>query len=129
MPGSEPPPGQATTRQRGARFEALAERALQARGLRTLARNFSCRGGEIDLVMRDGDVVIFVEVRYRRSNAYGGAAASIGRDKQRRLQHAAAMFLALHPRLGQLPCRFDVVTFTGTAADPDMQWINGAFSA
>lgn len=84
---------------------------LQKHGLVLVERNFSCRGGELDLVMRDGATVVFVEVRRRASGAFGGAAASIGRAKQARLQAAAHTWL----RRYRLPpaCRFDVVAIDG----------------
>lgn len=98
--------------------EDQALNLLATRGLRLLARNLSCPLGEIDLVMRDGDLLVFVEVRARRSSRYGGAAASIGPDKRRRLRRAARFFLPMLARKhwhGIEPaCRFDVV-----ALEPD----------
>jgi putative endonuclease len=91
----------------GAAAEALAADFLVERGLTLLTRNYRCRGGEIDLVARDGETLVFVEVRLRRSAAFGGAAASITGAKRTRLRHAAGHFLA---HLGREPaCRFDAV--------------------
>jgi putative endonuclease len=91
----------------GAAAEALAADFLAERGLTLVERNYRCRGGEIDLIARDGDTLVFVEVRLRRSAAFGGAAASITATKRGRMRHAAAHFLA---RLGrEPPCRFDAV--------------------
>ena len=92
---------------RGAQAEALAAGFPAARGLRILARNDRCRAGEIDLIACDRYTIVFVEVRLRSSNAFGGAAASITATKRRRLQRAASHHLA---RLGGAPpCRFDAI--------------------
>ncbi|ESQ13529.1 MAG TPA: YraN family protein [Chromatiaceae bacterium] len=102
--------------------EALARRFLEGQGLRHVAHNVACRHGEIDLVMRDQHTLIFVEVRYRRSERYGGAAASVDRHKQARLSAAAGYYLQRYPT--DLPCRFDVVAI---GADDRIQWIQSAF--
>ena len=113
-------------RQRGADAEQAAERWLCAQGLRTLARNYRCRRGEIDLVMRDGDYVVFVEVRLRSRSDFGGASASVDAGKQRRLIAAAQHFLLGQPSLQQTPCRFDVIA---TRRSGDWQWLRDAFQA
>lgn len=110
------------TRQTGDDKEALARRYLVSRGLRHVAHNVRCRHGEIDLVMCDNQVLVFVEVRYRRSERFGGALASIDRRKQARLIAAAGFFLQRHPT--DLPCRFDVVAI---GADDRIQWLQNAF--
>jgi len=112
-------------RQRGAAIEAAARDLLRAAGLAELAANANFRGGELDLVMRDGEAVVFVEVRYRRNAAFGGGAASVDMRKQRRLVHAALMFLSSHPDLADAPCRFDVVEAEGDP--PRLRWIRDAF--
>lgn len=122
-----PPPRRSPTQRRGDQHEAQALRLLLARGLTLLARNLWCRAGEIDLVMRDGDTLVFVEVRARARTRYGGAAASIGREKQARLARAAAHWLPELARRhwrGRPPAaRFDAVVFD----DGDPQWLRGAF--
>ncbi|MGE0482782.1 MAG: YraN family protein [Gammaproteobacteria bacterium] len=110
-------------------MEARIENFLLERGLTTLARNYSCRGGEIDLVMRERDVIVFVEVRFRRSARFGSAAESVDAGKRRRLILAAHHYLAHHPALADAPCRFDVVAVTGDPNEPLVDWIAGAFSA
>jgi len=97
---------------------------LQAQGLRLLAQNWRCRGGELDLVLLDKDSVVFVEVRYRHSNRFGGAAQSVDGRKQRKLARSAQQFLQQHPALEKKNCRFDVVAL-GEAFRP--QWIQNAF--
>ncbi|WP_080218852.1 YraN family protein, partial [Salmonella enterica] len=80
---------QLTRKQAGDAWEAAARRWLESKGLRFIAANVRERGGEIDLIMRDGKTTVFVEVRYRRSGLYGGAAASVTRSKQHKLLHTA----------------------------------------
>jgi putative endonuclease len=113
----------------GARLERAAERYLNQRGLRTLTRNYRCRGGELDLVMQHGDSIVFVEVRYRRSRAFGSAAESVDLRKQQRLLRAAEHYLATHGAQARYPCRFDVVALHGPPDDLELDWIEGAFSA
>lgn len=130
-PGHARPPGPddcggSTTRQRGNAAEDQALAFLQAAGLKLLERNYRTPGrggGEIDLVMRDRDgTLVFVEVRSRASNAFGGAGASIGAIKQRRIVFAARHYLlrmSVPP-----PCRFDVVL-----VQDSVQWLKAAFDA
>ena len=91
----------------GIAAEELAARFLSGQGLRVIARNYRCRFGEIDLIAQDGDSLVFVEVRLRRSNRFGGAAASITHAKQRKLVATARCYLA---GLRSVPsCRFDAI--------------------
>jgi putative endonuclease len=113
----------------GARFERAAQAWLERAGLIHVASNFRTRFGEIDLVMRDGEALVFVEVRYRRDPRFGGGAASVGAAKQHRLALAAQGFLARHPRHAGLPCRFDVVAFDGDPDAPRCEWQRNAFDA
>lgn len=117
------------TRARGDVFEQRALDRLKQAGLTPVVRNFTTRHGEIDLVMRDGDTLVFVEVRYRRGHGYGGGMASVDAAKRARLVRAAALFLAAHPRLAHLPCRFDVIAFAGDATQPSCDWQRAAFDA
>ncbi|MGR3913812.1 MAG: YraN family protein [Gammaproteobacteria bacterium] len=112
---------------RGAAVEKLALAHLRAAGLQLLRRNYRCAGGEVDIVMREREELVFVEVRYRNSAAFGGAAHSIDAGKQRRLRLAGETFLQCHPghRGG---CRFDVVAVGGAAPDYHLDWIRDAFS-
>ena len=120
-------------RARGAAVEAAARRHLLAAGLRELAANANYRGGELDLVRRDdggpAPCVVFVEVRYRRHAGFGGGAASVDAGKRRRLVLAAQLFLAAHPALRDLPCRFDVVEASGDPDAPSLTWLRDAFRA
>lgn len=118
-----------TTTVVGRRGEALAARHLESHGLELLERNFRCRGGEIDLVMREGRTLVLIEVRARTSADYGGAAASVGARKRRRLTLAARRLLQLRPAYRAMPARFDVVALDGGLADGTVQvtWIRDAF--
>ena len=116
-------------RARGNAVEAAALDFLQRQGLHLFARNANARGGELDLVMLDGNALVFVEVRYRASDAFGGGAASIDAGKRRRLVHAARVFLARNPRLANATCRFDVIDASGDPAAPRIEWLKDAFRA
>lgn len=119
---------------RGNRAEAAARDYLLRAGLREVAANANYRGGELDLVMldrsgRDGDTLVFVEVRYRQSQAFGGGAASVDSGKRRRLVHAAQLFLAEHREYAHAACRFDVVEADGDPHAPRITWLRDAFRA
>ncbi len=116
-------------RARGAAVEAAALAYLLTQGLQLLARNAASKVGELDLVLRDGATVVFVEVRYRATASHGGGAASIDAAKRRKLVRAAQVFLQRHPALAQSPCRFDVVDARGDPDAPDLRWIPAAFTA
>ena len=116
-------------RRRGRRAERRAERFLRRRGLRTLARNFTKPYGEIDLVMRDGATLVFVEVRLRGPGAWEDGAASVHGPKQRRVIRTAQAYLAAHPRYASDATRFDVVSMSGTNFLSNLVWIPDAFSA
>ncbi|MGV6810192.1 MAG: YraN family protein [bacterium] len=103
---------------------------LQAKGLQLRQRNFRCRLGEIDLIMHDNDYLVFVEVRYRQSRAYGGALASVTPSKQQRLIRAAQVYLQ-QPEQAQVlndPMRFDVLALAAQQSEQDMIWIPHAFT-
>ncbi|MDR1646646.1 MAG: YraN family protein [Zoogloeaceae bacterium] len=108
----------------GARAEAEAAAFLSAQRLQIIARNFRVRGGEIDLIARDGKITVFVEVRLRRHPDFGSAAESITARKRARLILAARHWLATR---GEMPCRFDCVLFEQLGGKPE--WIRNAFSA
>ena len=119
-----------TSRQKtGNQAERMAEQIMRQAGLSCLARNHRCRQGELDLVMRDGDTVVFVEVRYRQQSHWGSAAESVNRAKQHRLIHTAQHYLLNTPRLANQPCRFDVIAAEGDPSNPkSYHWIREAFT-
>lgn len=120
------PSGADTRAALGARAEDGALRLLQERGLRLVARNFRCRGGELDLVLLDGATLVIVEVRARGRSRLVSAAESVDSRKQARIVLATQMFLVKHPRHAQRSLRFDVVAFDQGNAP---QWIQSAFDA
>ncbi len=111
----------------GRAAEAAAARLLEQSGYRILRRNFRARGGELDLVARDGGTLAIVEVRYRAGGRYGGGADSITAAKRRRIALAARVLLAAEPALARLPARFDVVEVSGPAGALDCRLIRDAF--
>jgi putative endonuclease len=113
----------------GDHFESLACHMLEGQGLTCLARNYLMRDGEVDLIMRHGHELVFVEVRYRASSRFGGAAASITPAKRQRIVRAARHFLATRRGYGGLACRFDVVAFDGAPDEPTSHWYRAAFEA
>lgn len=113
---------------KGLRYEELAITYLQQQGLRLLHRNFRCAAGEIDLIMQHREMLVFVEVRFRGNKDYGGAVATITRDKQIKLLRTARYFLLSRKTHQQSPCRFDVVGITpGMGDSPCFNWIENAF--
>lgn len=112
----------------GREAEAYALRHLQQHGLQLIAQNWLCKRGELDLVMLDGDTVVFVEVRYRRHSAWGGALESVDFRKQEKLILAAQLFLQKESRWADAACRFDVVAVEGNAkSGSPLNWIKHAF--
>ncbi len=108
---------------KGADAEQLAAAFLQRQGLKVVSRNYRCRFGEIDLVAQDGKMLVFVEVKSRRSDAFGGAAASITSGKRDKLLRAARHYLVQSK--SAWPCRFDAVLLSGEP--PRIEWIRNAF--
>lgn len=113
-------PGRSAKQEQGQRWEQAAQRYLMRQGLQPVDTNFRCKGGEIDLIMRDGATLVFVEVRQRADRAHGGAAASIGPAKIRRLTRAATLYLMRFAHTP--PCRFDVIAIDGE----HLQWLRNA---
>lgn len=114
----------------GSRWEHKALEHLLAHGLECIAENYRCRLGEIDLIMRDRDCLVFVEVRYRRNSRFATAAESVDGMKQRKLIRAAAVYLAGHPHFSTMPVRFDVIAVDAAAAgECTLQWLRDAFRA
>jgi putative endonuclease len=113
----------------GRRAEDLADEHQRRAGLVVLARNVRCRGGEVDLICADGRTIVFVEVRLRRNRCFGGAAASIGPAKQRRVALAASHWLAGEGRrYANRPCRFDAVLLDRLDG-ATITWLKAAFDA
>ena len=115
---------------RGRDWEDRAAVYLSGRGLEILARTYRCRLGELDLVCRDGDTLIIVEVKARRNDRHGSAAESVRAVKQQRILKATRHFLMRHPHWNDAPIRFDVVAIDDIdGREPVIQWIRNAFDA
>lgn len=108
--------------------EEAAVQYLREHGYQILERNYRCRFGEIDLIARDGRVLAFVEVKTRRSQKYGPAAAAVTREKQRHLIKASQLYLIQMKKADEL-CRFDVVTVAMEAQLPHIELIKDAFQS
>jgi putative endonuclease len=105
--------------------EATARDYLVAQGLQWIESNYRCRLGEIDLIMRDQDYLVFVEVRSRASNVYGGAMESITYSKQQKLFKTASLYLITHKLQDKIATRFDVISIEGKSSQ--LTWVKNAF--
>ncbi len=113
----------------GRAAEDLAAAHLRAHGLEVLARNARCRQGEIDLICRERDLLVVVEVRRRSREDYGGALASVDWRKRRRIIRTTEILLLRHRAWRGLPVRFDVIAIQGGGASPRIDWVTDAFRA
>jgi putative endonuclease len=118
----------ATKRQTGDEGEALAARHLESQGYKILARNYRCRGGELDIVAADGATVAFVEVKTRRTGAFGSPFDAVDHRKRARMTTAALTFVAEH-RLAGRALRFDVVAVWARETPPRVELLRNAFEA
>lgn len=113
-----------TSRTKGQQQERLAESYLKQQGLRLVTRNYQCKMGEIDLIMQHGDTLVFVEVRYRKTNQFGSASETVDYRKQKKLMNTAMLYLQQHASYNNSPCRFDVIAINGEGT---VEWIANAF--
>jgi putative endonuclease len=109
---------------KGAREEQLALDFLQAKGLQLVARNWRCRGGELDLIMREGKTLVIAEVRKRGNPNFGNAAESVDARKQAHIVHATQLFLSARREFSSAPVRFDVIAMD---AHDRIEWLQAAF--
>lgn len=114
------------TRQRGEQAENIAYHFLQQKNMSLLERNFTCRHGEIDLIMRDHNTLVFIEVRMRSNRHFGFAEETVQQKKRTKIIRSAAYFLQTHGHWFQYPSRFDVIAVD---AAHEVHWIQDAFSA
>lgn len=115
----------------GDEFEDKATDLLRDDGLQILCRNYARKTGEIDIIARDGDYLVFFEVRVRSHRAFSSAAGSVDLRKQRRLIRTAQLYLKSHPQWANSPCRFDVIAFEPPQSEQQSlpNWIRSAFTA
>jgi len=116
-----------TKRKVGEHFEKQACQYLKHQGLILEAKNVNFRFGEIDLIMRDKQQLVFVEVRFRNSKQFGGSTASVDKHKQSKIIKAAHLYLQQHYNNQPPSCRFDVIAFEGSKDNLKTQWIKNAF--
>ncbi len=117
-----------TSHSRGKATEEFAKQYLIKQGLTFIDNNVHCRQGEIDIIMRDNDIFVFVEVKYRKNNNFGGAISAVSQSKQNKIRHCVAFFLQ-KANLNEYntPCRFDVVALDGDINQPQVTWLKNAF--
>ncbi len=113
----------------GRTAENEACRYLKKQGLKAIAKNYHCRFGEIDIIMQDNDVLIFVEVRYRKNMAYGRPEETVDRRKQTKIGKTALHFLQTHSEYNDVAVRFDVVALTNNDNNHhfEVEWFKDAF--
>ena len=117
-----------TSTVKGRITEDFAKQYLLKQGLTFIESNFHSRQGEVDLIMRDGETYVFVEVKYRKSNAFGGAISAISVSKQNKIKHCVTFYLH-QAGLNEYntPCRVDAVALVGDINQPQVTWIKNAF--
>ena len=117
-----------TAYQVGGWVESLAANYLFKHGLKRIDQNYRCRLGEVDLIMQDQQYLVFVEVRYRKNNDFGGAKASVTREKQQKIRKVAQFYLKRFGVRGQyIFCRFDVIAVCSVSEGLQVEWIKDAF--
>ena len=117
-----------TSHSRGKATEVFAKQYLLKQGLIFIDNNVHCRQGEIDLVMQEGSTFVFVEVKYRKNNHFGGAISAVSQTKQQKIKHCVAFFLhKANLNEYNTPCRFDVIALEGDINQPQVTWLKNAF--
>ncbi len=99
---------------------------LQSQGLKLITTNYQCKYGEIDLIMVDGETMVFIEVRHRKAHDYGDGIATVTKTKQHKIIKAATHYLQKNNSLNKLACRFDVVATSGEEKRV-IEWVKDAF--
>jgi putative endonuclease len=116
------------SRQKGEAAERFAETFLNEKGLHLIAKNYRCKLGEIDLIMRDGEVIVFIEVRLRSNRFFASAAETVTHAKQQRLIRTADVYLQQHQQSNAVRCRFDVIALDQSSrGNYHTEWIRNAF--
>ena len=117
-----------STVNKGKATELQAQHYLESQGLTLHTCNFHSRGGEVDLIMQDQDTYVFVEVKYRKNNLFGGALSTISNKKIQKIKQCATYYLQ-HKQINayNTPCRFDVVALEGDINKPTITWLKNAF--
>lgn len=118
----------ASTKQIGDQGELIAKRYLLAQGLKIVTQNFHCRLGEIDIIAKSADCFIFIEVKFRHQNQFGGAISAVSASKQDKIKKSARIYLQ-QQQLNEYntACRFDVIALDGDRNQPQITWLTNAF--
>jgi len=119
---------QADKKDIGDKAERIALKHLKKHKLKLIEKNYLCRHGEIDLIMQEGDSIVFIEVRYRKNPHYGGAVASVNKHKLRKISKSIEHYL-LKNNLGYIPCQIDVLGLEGDLQKPKITWIRNVIQA
>lgn len=117
-----------TTKAKGDLTEQFAQLYLAEQGLTPVDKNVHCRQGEIDLVMKDQEIYVFIEVKYRKNAAFGGAISAIPLSKQKKIKHSISFYLnqsGLNEH--DTPCRIDIIALEGDITNPQVTWLKNAF--
>lgn len=122
------PDNNTTSIDKGQMSEQYAQQYLTAQGLVFIENNFHSRQGEIDLIMLDGNTYVFIEVKYRKNQMFGGAIAAIPLSKQKKIKHSINFYLhKTGLNVHNTPCRIDVVALVGDISQPQITWLKNAF--
>lgn len=113
----------------GDQFESFAVEKLKSFGCIIVEKNFNCKLGEIDIILKDNNDLVFLEVRYRKQASFGGASASVDKKKQSKLIKAASLYLQKAKITNKYACRFDVFAIQGLPGQLEYNWIKNAFTA
>ena len=116
-------------REFGAELEMFAAKQMETQGCRIIEKNYSCKLGEIDIILQDKETLVFVEVRYRKQNKFGGAIASVDNKKQRKIIKTASLYLQSNKLTDKVACRFDVFAIQGNFSNLSYNWVKDAFAA
>lgn len=109
-------------------MEAAAQKFLELKGMKFICANFTCRLGEIDLIMQHNETIVFVEVKYRQSSQFGGAISAISASKTKKITNSAQYYLQQQNlNAYNTSCRFDVVAIEGNIESPQITWLTNAF--
>lgn len=115
------------SQRKGLHYEKLALKYLKKQGLKFSAKNYHCRLGEIDLIMLDHEVIVFIEVRYRENSSFGSGLDSVTKNKQQKLRNTAQHYLLLAGLYEKVSARFDVISFCKSKGKPELIWVKDAF--
>lgn len=116
-----------TSKTKGFHAEEIACRYLVSKGLLLVEKNFFCRFGELDLIMKEKDSLVFVEVKYKKNQDFASCISAVTEKKQKKVKQTALYYLHKNQLFEKIACRFDVVTLCGNISCPEISWLPSAF--